>query len=164
VSDGGAPLGPRWQTQCGIGVALLLVAAALWFDARQLPAPPAVGVGPSAALRLVGVLVAVLGVAHFVSAWRARQAGQSGATDRGNHASLGIVLAALIGQIALLEIGAGFILSSLWLFALTARGFGERMAPKLAAIGAVLSIVVYLFFTKALSLALPAGPLERLIG
>ena len=164
MSESGAPPGPRWQTQCGIGVALLLVAAALWFDARQLPPPPAVGVGPSAALRLVGVLVALLGLAHFVTAWRARQAGHVASTDRGNHASLGIVLAALVGQIALLEVGAGFVASSLWLFALTARGFGERIGPKLIAIGAVLSVAVYLFFTQALSLALPAGPLERLIG
>jgi putative tricarboxylic transport membrane protein len=164
VSDGSAPLGPRWQTQCGIGVALLLAAAALWFDAGRLPPPPAVGVGPSAALRLVGVLVALLGLAHLVGAWRARRAGHAASTDRGNHASLGIVLAALVGQIALLEAGAGFIASSLWLFALTARGFGERLSPKLLAIGAVLSVAVYLFFTQALSLALPAGPLERLIG
>jgi putative tricarboxylic transport membrane protein len=164
VSDASAPQGPRWQTQCGIGVALLLVAVALWFDARQLPASPAVGVGPSAALRLVGAFVAVLGLAHFASAWRARQAGRDKAADRGNHTSLGIVLAALAGQIVLLELGAGFIVSSLWLFALTARGFGERIGAKLLSIGAALSVLVYLFFTKALSLALPAGPLERLLG
>ena len=163
MSESGAPAGPRWQTQCGIGVALLLVAAALWFDAGRLPPAPAVGVGPSAALRLVGGLVALLGLAHFVSAWRARQAGHVHAGDRGNHTSLGIVLAALVGQIVLLEVGAGFMISSLWLFALTARGFGERIGPKLLGIGAVLSVAVYLFFTKALSLALPAGPLERLL-
>jgi len=164
VSEDSASSGPRWQTQCGIGVALLLVAVALWFDARHLPAPPAVGVGPSAALRLVGVIVALLGLGHFVGAWRARRAGHAASADRGNHASLGIVLAALIGQIALLELGAGFIASSLWLFVLTARGFGERIGPKSIAIGVVLSIAVFLFFTQALSLALPAGPLERLIG
>ena len=159
-----ADAGPRWQTQVGIGVTLLLIAAVLWFDAGRLPASPAVGVGPSAALRLVGVLVAVLGLAHFVSAWRARHAGLVEARDRGNHTSLGIVLAALIGQIVLLEIGAGFIISSVWLFAMTARGFGERLGPKLLAIGVAISFAVYLFFTKALSLALPAGPLERLLG
>jgi putative tricarboxylic transport membrane protein len=164
VSEAGAPTGPRWQTQCGIGVALLLIAAALWFDARQLPVSPAVGVGPSAAPKLVGVLVAVLGLAHFATAWRARRAGHAEATDRGNHASLFIVLGALIGQIVLLEIGAGFILSSAWLFALTARGFGKPIGPRPLAIGAVLSVLVYLFFTKVLSLALPAGPLERLLG
>jgi len=162
--DAGAPAGPRWQTQCGIGVALLLVAAALWFDAGRLPPAPSVGVGPSAALRLIGVLVAALGLAHFVSAWRARQAGLVEARDRGNHTSLGIVLAALIGQIVILEIGGGFIISSVWLFALTARGFGERIGPKLLGIGVAISFAVYLFFTKALSLALPAGPLERLLG
>ena len=115
--DADAAAGPRWQTQCGIGVALLLVAAALWFDAGRLPPAPSVGVGPSAALRLIGVLVAALGLAHFVSAWRARQAGLVEARDRGNHTSLGIVLAALVGQIVLLEIGGGFIISSVWLFA-----------------------------------------------
>jgi putative tricarboxylic transport membrane protein len=164
VSDTSAAPGPRWQTQCGIGVVLLLVAAALWFDTRQLPASPAVGVGPVAALKLVSLLVTALGIAHFVAAWRARAAAGVTATDRGNHTSLGIVLAALVGQILLLEMGGGFIVSSVWLFALTARGFGERIGGKLLAIGATLSVLVYLFFTKALSLALPAGPLERLIG
>jgi putative tricarboxylic transport membrane protein len=164
VSDAGAPAGPRWQTQCGIGVALLLTAVALWFDASRLPVSPAVGVGPSAAPQLVGGFVAILGLAHFVSAWRERRAGHGEATDRGDHSSLFIVLGALIGQIVLLEVGAGFILSSLWLFALTTRGFGERLGAKPLAIGAVLSVSVYLFFTKALSLALPSGPLERLLG
>jgi putative tricarboxylic transport membrane protein len=164
VSEQSASAGPRWQAQCGIAVALLLVAAALWFDARNLPASPAVGVGPGAALRLVAILVAILGVAHFVSAWRARAAGLSVALDRGNKASLGLVMAGLVGQIVLLELGAGFVLSALWLFALTARGFGEPLRPRLLAIGAVLALAVYLFFTKALSLALPAGPLERLLG
>lgn len=164
MSDTSAPEGPRWQTQCGIGVALLLVAAALWFDARHLPASPAVGVGPTAALHLVAVLVAVLGLAHFVSAWRARRQGLDAATDRGNKTSLALVLAGLVGQIVLLEAGAGFVASSLWLFALTARGFGERVRLKVLAIGAVLAVAVYLFFTKALSLALPVGPLERLLG
>ena len=158
-----ASAGPRWQTQVGIGVVLLLVAAVLWHDARRLPPGPAMGVGPAAALWLVGALVALLGLAHFVSAWRARQAGHSDAGERGNHRALGIVLAALVGQIVLLEVGAGFMISSLWLFALTARGFGEPIGPKLLGIGAVISLAVYLFFTKALSLALPAGPLERLL-
>lgn len=160
----GSVQGPRWETQCGIGLALLLIAAALWFDARHLPVPPAVGVGPSAAMRLVGALVALLGLTHFVSAWRARQRVHVQATDTGNKTSLGLVMAALVGQILLLELGAGFILGAVWLFTLTARGFGEPMHAKLLAIGGALSVVVYLFFTQALSLALPAGPLERLLG
>lgn len=164
MSAASAPAGPRWQTQCGIGVALLLVAVVLWFDARQLPPSPAVGVGPSVALQLVGVLVAALGLAHFVSAWRARRQGLAAAADRGNRSSLALVMAGLVGQIVLLELGAGFIASSLWLFALTARGFGERVGVKLLAIGALLALAVYLFFTKALSLTLPLGPLERLLG
>src|SRR5690606_22569667 len=92
VSESSAPAGPRWQTQCGIGVALLLVAVVLWFDARQLPPSPAVGVGPSVALQLVGGLVAALGLAHLVAAWRARRQGLAAAADRGNRTSLALVM------------------------------------------------------------------------
>lgn len=164
MSQDRVPAGPRWQTQCGIAVALLLLAAVLWFDARHLPVSLAVGVGPGAALRLVAAIVALLGIAHFASAWRARQQGMDRATDTGNQPSLALIMAGLVGQILLLELGAGFVLSSLCLFTLTARGFGERISIKLLAIGAALPLAVYLFFTKALSLALPAGPLERLLG
>ena len=97
MSDAGAAQGPRWQTQCGIGIALLVIAGALWFDAHRLPASPAVGVGPSVALRIVGLLVGLLGLAHFASAWRARRLAPAQAPDRGNRASLGLVLAALAG-------------------------------------------------------------------
>lgn len=158
-----AGAGPRWQVQVGVGMALLLVAAALWFDARNLPAPPTVGVGPTAAMRLVGAFVGVLGLAHFASAWRSRQAvGLPDAdAEPGNKGSLALVLGGLVGQILLLELGAGFVLSALWLFLLTARGFGQPIGAKAVGIGAALALSVYLFFTRALSLALPAGPLER---
>jgi putative tricarboxylic transport membrane protein len=127
-----------------------------------------VGVGPSAALRIVAVIVAILGVAHLVAGWRRRAALAAGAEadpvpDRGNHKSLAWVLGALFGLLAVLQFGGGFIAGSTWLFMATARGFGQRLSVRSFAIGLVLSLLVYLFFTKALSLALPAGPLERLI-
>ena len=101
MSEPGATAGPRWQTQCGIGVALLLVAAALWFDAGAAAArrrpwasgrPPACGwsarSSPSS------------GLAHLRHRLaRARRPAACSADDRGNHASLGMVLAALVGQI-----------------------------------------------------------------
>lgn len=161
--------GPGWRTQLGIGVALLLVAIVIGFDAQSLRAPSTVGVGPSAAMRLVAVIVAVLAVAHWIAAWRQRSrvlSGQQsdGTTTHGNRASLAWVLGALLGLIAILEVGGGFILASTWLFVGTARGFGERLSPKSLLIGLALSAVVYIFFTKTLSLGLPAGPLERLLG
>jgi putative tricarboxylic transport membrane protein len=49
------------------------------------------------------------------------------------------------------------------LFAATARGFGRRALLVDLLIGLALGLVVYLMFTKLLTLALPQGPLERLI-
>ncbi|HET7863083.1 MAG TPA: tripartite tricarboxylate transporter TctB family protein [Burkholderiaceae bacterium] len=154
--------GPRPRTQAAIGAGLLLLALALWLDAARLPPPNVVGVGPSAPMRLVAVLVMVVALAHLVAAWR-RRALDLPAPQRGNHASLAWVMAALLGLIAALQLGGGFVLGSAWLFVGTARGFGEKISAKSVGIGAVLAALVYLFFTRVLSLALPAGPLERLL-
>lgn len=153
--------GPRPRTLAGIGAVLIALGAALWIDAAKLPPPAVMGVGPSAAPRLVGVLLLGLGVAHGVSAWRQR--GLTLQPDRGNHRSLAWVMAALLGLIAALELGGGFVLASTWLFVATARGFGEPVRVRSVALGFGLSLTVYLFFTRVLSLALPAGPLERLL-
>lgn len=160
---------PRWRTQIAIGAALFAVALVVWLDAQRLPAPSAVGVGPSAAMRLVAVLVAVLAAAHWISAWRQRASVRSGAgvesaPVHGNHASLAWVLGGLLGLIAILQLDGGFVAASTWLFVATARGFGQRLSPKSFGIGFGLSALVYVFFTRTLSLALPAGPLERLLG
>ena len=162
-------VGPGWRTQLAIGVALLLIALVVWSDAQRLPAPTAVGVGPSAAMRLVAALVAALAVAHWIAAWRQRARQLAGEGVRildahGNLASLALVLGALLGLIAILEVGGGFVLAATWLFVGTARGFGERLSIKPLAIGFTLAMLVYLFFSKVLSLGLPSGPLERLLG
>lgn len=157
-----ADVGPRPRTQALIGVGLLLLALVLWLDAARLPAFTTAGVGPAAAPRLVGALVALLGVAHLVLAWR-RHGAAIGEPSHGNLASLAWVMAALVGLMAAIGFEAGFIAGSTWLFAATARGFGERLSVKSVGIGLALSVAVYLFFTRVLSLALPAGPLERLI-
>lgn len=151
--------GPQPRALALIGAGLLGLAAALWIDAARLPAPAIGGVGPSAAPRLVGALLFGLGIAHLLAAWRIR--GLRIEADRGNHRSLAWVMAALIGLMAILHVGGGFVAGAAWLFVATARGFGERIGPRPIALGAGLSALVYLFFTRALSLGLPAGPLER---
>jgi putative tricarboxylic transport membrane protein len=165
VSDGHAPstheVGPRPLTQALIGASLLALAAALWIDAAALPPPTVMGVGPSAAPRLVGAILGGLGVAHWIAAWRRRD--QDVEVDRGNHRSLSWVMAALIGLILVLQVRGGFVLGSAWLFIATARGFGEAIRLRSLALGMGLSLLVYLFFTRVLTLALPAGPLERLL-
>jgi putative tricarboxylic transport membrane protein len=152
--------GPRPVALAAIGAGLLVMAAAVWIDAAHLPAPAA-GVGPAVAPRIVSVLLAVLGIAHGVAAWRSR--GSRVRADRGNHRSLTWVMGALLGLIAVMQLGGGFVLGAAWLFIGTARGFGEPIRLRSVLIGIVLSLLVYLFFTQALSLALPSGPIERLL-
>jgi putative tricarboxylic transport membrane protein len=66
-------------------------------------------------------------------------------------------------MILILQFGGGFVLGSTCLFALTARAFGEPLHVKSLGFGFVLAALVYAFFTQALSLSLPSGPLERLV-
>jgi putative tricarboxylic transport membrane protein len=124
--------------------------------------------GPTAAMRLVGALLAVLGIAHVIAALRLRKAqpGGIGAESSGfltNRGALGWVLGGLIGMILILQFGGGFVLGSTCLFALTARAFGQPLHVKSLGLGFVLAALVYAFFTQALSLSLPSGPLERLV-
>ena len=157
-----------WRAQVAIGAALFALAGVIAFDATKLTIPTVVGVGPTAAMKLVAILVALVAAAHWVAAWRQRAREREGASvpaapSYGNRAALGWVLGALIGLIAIIELGGGFVLASTWLFVGTARGFGQRLSPKSFALGFGLAALIFLFFTKALSLGLPAGPLERLV-
>lgn len=166
VPEAAGDAGPGRRTELAIGAALIALALVVWFEATTLPPPTTVGVGPSAAMRLVSVFVALLGVMHVIGAWRRSRSGATApgvqASAPANYRALAWVLAALFGLIALLQLGAGFIAAATWLFGATARGFGARLGPKSLGAGVVLATSVYLFFTKALSLGLPAGPLERL--
>ena len=80
-----------------------------------------------------------------------------------DYAAVGWVALALASLIAAVALGAGFILASTLLFAFTARAFGRRALPADLLIGFVLGLLVYLLFNGLLTLALPAGPIERLL-
>lgn len=161
------PSEPGWMALTGLGAALLVLATVIWFDAFRLPASQTVGVGPTAAMRLVSVLVAILGVAHWIAAWRSKARSVTGQKIHSNvptnHSALAWVLGGLLGLIAMLQMGVGFIIGATWLFAATARAFGQPLRLKSPLIGLALATAVYAFFTLALSLSLPAGPLERLL-
>ena len=148
-----------------VGIALLMLGSVTLFDAFRVASGVGPGVGPSAAMKLIAVLLAGLGIAHLVQAVRLAKRGavREGA-DKVNLASLAWVLGGLVLQIVLLSLGAGFILSSTVLFTATTCGFGSSLRSWGPLYGLVLSTLVYVFFTKALSLSLPMGPLEQLFG
>lgn len=63
----------------------------------------------------------------------------------------------LVGLIACIALGGGFIIATAILFACTARGFGRDALPADIAIGFVMGASIYLLFLKLLTLSLPGG-------
>lgn len=148
-----------------VGIALLMLGAVTLFDAFRVASGVGPGVGPSAAMKLVSLLLAGLGIAHLAQAARlARRSAVRKTADKVNRVSLAWVLGGLVLQIVMLSLGAGFILSSTILFTATACGFGRSLRSWGPVYGLILSTLVYVFFTKALALSLPMGLFEQLIG
>jgi putative tricarboxylic transport membrane protein len=110
---------------------------------------------------IAGGLV-LLGLATVLAAWRPR-AETEAEEDRIDRAAIVVIAAALAAMIALMTLGGGFILACTVLFAGTAWAFGRRAPAADVAIGFALALLVYAVFTRALTLALPEGPLETLV-
>ena len=147
-----------------IGLLLMVAAAVILFDAQRLPPGSIYGVGPSAVPTLVAAGMIVLGLMTVMAAWRRSPVGEGEAEEGGTDvAAVVVILASLAALIALMTLGGGFILACTVLFAGTAWAFGRRAPLADIAIGFVLALVIYAVFTKALTLALPDGPMERLV-
>lgn len=142
-----------------IAVLLLALAVVTAWDASTMRIRANFGVGADFASYLVAGLLVVLAAGHFVGAVR----GAAVAADDADYRAIGWVGVALGCLVATIWAGGGFILASTLLFAFTARAFGRRNLPADLLIGAVLALLVYLLFDGLLTLALPQGPLERLI-
>ncbi len=74
------------------------------------------------------------------------------------------ILGGLAALMAVIGFGGGFIIATALLFAMTSSAFGRKALHIDLAIGAALALTVYLLFAKLLSLSLPVGPIERLLG
>lgn len=143
-----------------IGVGLLAIAAITWMDARSMTITANYGVGADAASYFVAAFLAILGVGHVIAA--ARKGGPAVETDHADWAAVAWILLALAGLIGAIWLGAGFIIGSTLLFALTARAFGRRALLADLVIGFVIATLIFVMFNQLLKLTLPMGPLERL--
>jgi putative tricarboxylic transport membrane protein len=158
---------PRWRPLVIVGAILLVLAVVIWRDIARMPPAQAVGVGPAVGMRLVSGLLLILAAAHGVAAWRAWRAGRVAGQApeevvvHANVAALAWALGGLIGMIVVIQVGGGFVIGSTWLFTATAKAFGRPLGWRSVGIGLLLAVLVYAFFTEALSLSLPAGPLEQ---
>jgi putative tricarboxylic transport membrane protein len=139
------------------GLLLLLSGIVVW-DTLTLRITSVYGVGPKAMPFVVAAGLALLSIGNFILGLK----GELPAREAINTTAIYRILGGLAALIAVIGYGGGFIIATTLLFAMTASAFGRKALHIDLAIGFVLAAVVYLVFSKVLSLSLPAGPLERL--
>jgi putative tricarboxylic transport membrane protein len=151
----------RKVDRAGIVIALALVALAvvLVVDALRIQANVVYGMGPQAMPILIAIGLAVLALGNLVNAL---SGGDAEPEDMDFRPVL-LILGGLALMIAAIGVGLGFIPAMTMLFAATATAFGRRSIIADLVIGFVIALVIYLAFSKLLTLSLPAGPLERLL-
>jgi len=142
-----------------IAAALALLAVVLVVDALRIQATVVYGMGPQAVPILIAVGLGILAAGNLVNAL---SGGDVEPEDMDFRPVL-LILAGLAIMITIIGIGGGFIPAMTVLFAATATAFGRRAIVVDIIIGFVMAAVIYLAFSKLLTLGLPQGPLERLL-
>ena len=158
--ESGAGSGRRDLAGLVIAVALFALAAVIVNDASGYPVRRSYAqFGPEIAPYIVAAGIAVLAALTVVMALR----GGFEARPALNWQGVAWLVGAIILEIAMLYGGTGFIPASAVLFGCAACAFGQKTLLLNLAIGAVLSTLLFLLFRYGLGLALPSGPLERLV-
>jgi putative tricarboxylic transport membrane protein len=145
----------------GLAIAggLFALAVLIWWDASSYPARRSYAqFGPE----IFPYLVAAGLVGFGFLTLRLAILSEFPARSEMSWRPVGWVVSAVVAEIALLSVGAGFILASGALFGLSARGMGRRPVWFTVLVGVCISALLYILFRHGLGLSL-RGPLERLI-
>lgn len=136
-----------------IGVALMAIAGIVIWQGFQVRASfGSQAVGPQMMPFLVGAFLATLGALTVIAGLR----GEAPARETDEPAGVAWIAGGLAATLLLIKT-AGFIPACAILFAATARAFGSTRPAVDLGLGAVIALVVFLFFAKVLGLSLPAG-------
>jgi putative tricarboxylic transport membrane protein len=145
-----------------VSLALLGIGVVVLFDGlRQAESTSASGVGAGFMPKVIGALLIGLSLALMVQVARGRlgEADESEGDVDVRHTRwvpLAVCVAAVGVFIAAVE-PLGYIIVSSIVFWLTAWALGARHIVRTAVIAVLLSLVVYLSFTRLLDIPLPAG-------
>jgi putative tricarboxylic transport membrane protein len=152
---------PRRIDRAGIVIAaaMAVLAVVLVVDALRIQANVVYGMGPQAMPIIVAIGLTVLAAGNLINAL---SGGDVEPEDMDFRPVL-LILAGLAMMIAIIGLGGGFIPAMTVLFATTATAFGRRAIVADLIIGVVIAAIIYLAFSKLLTLGLPQGPLERLL-
>ncbi|WP_112663057.1 tripartite tricarboxylate transporter TctB family protein [Microvirga flavescens] len=142
-----------------IAAGLLILAGLIWRDMTSLQLSSVYGVGPKAMPIVVAIGLAILAIGNAFMAVR----GGLPSRESLRWMPITLIIGGLAGLIALIQFGGGFIPATAVLFVATSAAFGRRAFLVDLIIGLVAGLVIYLLFSKLLTLSLPMGPLERLI-
>lgn len=152
---------PRDRAQVTIACFLIALALFIFWQVQLIPADGGYSaVGPRFTPMLIGVGILIVGGVLLYEALSRGWRGIEGTEPP--EAFYAAAFLWIAGGLLLHMIVIGFIgftLASTLLFTLVARGFGSRRVVHATLIGFVLAALVFLFFTRVLSLALPASPL-----
>ena len=164
MSEPVAPAGPQTNERRRpdraallIAAGLLVLAAIVAWDTTRLAAGGAYArVGPQTIPYAIACCLAGLGI------WTIFAALRGDFPERHTQEARPVlwIVGGLVMQIVLLRV-TGFSIATGVLFALVARGFGERRLWLSLPSGILIAAVVWLVFARGLQLSLPAGPPEQ---
>lgn len=139
-----------------IAAVLLVLAAVVAWDASRITGVAQYArIGPQTVPYAIALCLAGLGLWTILEAWR----GDFPEREPQEVMPFLWIVGGLLIQLVTIRF-IGFSIATGLLFALVARGFGERRFWISIPFGIVLSIIVWVIFARGLSLTLPHGPLE----
>ena len=147
---------------------LLLLGIIVLIDTKNMVVPPGSGsVGPQVFPTIIGIFIVAVSIFLAFEVLRGNY-GQPEGTEFGeietktDFKTLGIVSASILTYPFLIE-RAGFVIASTVVFFGVGFDYGARKLIKNLAIAVIFALVVYLTFTKLLSVELPAGILKGIL-
>jgi putative tricarboxylic transport membrane protein len=146
---------PDWAALIIAAVLLVLGIVVAWDASRIGGAAQYARIGPQTAPYAIAICLAGLAV------WTAFESFRGDFPEREVQDAMPVlwIVGGLLLQLLTIRF-IGFSIATGLLFALVARGFGERRFWISIPFGIILSLLVWVIFARGLSLTLPHGPLE----